>query len=292
MRKYLAVLLTVLLVVLAFFLPAQASIWNDRQLLDEPNITQWTEEREGFAESVQLTVAEKLMLLRSGSLSYLPVVGGEVALRFALTNGEAVFYESEEPTLSDSSAGRVASSEEEEEMAWEWTQRLTAVQSELRALQAVGALPQLWSWDETVESSGQWQVLYIDSDTQVSFLVYYIELSCSPYTMDLTVDDQTGKILAFTLRWSEGASPAWGVRGAVNFGSAWRDYWGMDSVSASWYSDYIKNILVDTDAMVKVHGDYNSNAEITFSYDGQLLRVPLSCWATVNNGWSSIQWNT
>ena len=51
----------------AFFLPAALSQWGDRRLLDEPHITRQDEEREGFAESLQLSVAEKLFLLRSGS---------------------------------------------------------------------------------------------------------------------------------------------------------------------------------------------------------------------------------
>ena len=286
MRKYLAVATTLLLVVLAFFLPALFSQWNDSQLLDEPHIVRDTEEREGFAESIQLTVAEKILLLRSGSLTPLPLGDkDEPEIRVALVEGETVIYESEEPTVPNAAAGTDGS------VSQEWANRLERVQSEIRTLQSMGALPSLWSWsDNMVESSGLGQILYIDSDTQVSFLVYHMELSCAPYSLSLTVDAQSGQILAFSLRWALGAPPNWGARGAANFGSSWRDYWGMDSVNGGWYNDYIRAILVETESMLQINGEYNSNADLSFSYDGQELRIPLSNWAGSKRG-CGIRWN-
>ncbi len=187
MRKYLAVATTLLLVVLAFFLPALFSQWNDSQLLDEPHILRGTEEREGFAESIQLTVAEKILLLRSGSLTPLPLGDrDEPEIRVALVEGETRIYESEEPSVPNAAAGTDGN------VSQEWANRLERVQSEICILQSMGALPSLWSWSETVESSGLGQILYIDSDTQVSFLVYHMELSCAPYSLSLAVDAQSG----------------------------------------------------------------------------------------------------
>lgn len=76
MNKYLAAALpvTVLLVVLAFFLPAQLSQWNDQKLLDDPVVLPSTAgDLAGFAEGVSLTVPEKLLLLRSGRLSAMEI---------------------------------------------------------------------------------------------------------------------------------------------------------------------------------------------------------------------------
>ena len=72
-RKFLAIALTFLLTAAAIFLPARLSQWNDRLLLDEPHILQ--EEREGFGESVGLTVAgQPCLRLRSGAgLRYPPL---------------------------------------------------------------------------------------------------------------------------------------------------------------------------------------------------------------------------
>ena len=80
--------LTALLVVLAFFLPAQLSQWDDRALLDTPNIVR-EEERELFADSIRLTVPEKLLLLRSGDLSWLDLEDAAYARMY--TWGEISF---------------------------------------------------------------------------------------------------------------------------------------------------------------------------------------------------------
>ena len=63
--------LTLALVALAIFLPAKLSQWNDRLLLDEPHVLRQDAEREGFAESMQLSIGEKLLMTRSGSASVL-----------------------------------------------------------------------------------------------------------------------------------------------------------------------------------------------------------------------------
>ena len=87
MSKLLAIALTALLMAAAFFLPAQLSHWNDRLLLDEPHIFQ-EEEREGFARSVGLTVAEKVLLLRGGNLDSLNLTEGELRATFSNSEGE------------------------------------------------------------------------------------------------------------------------------------------------------------------------------------------------------------
>ena len=69
MRKYAAALAVVLLMAAAFFLPEWLSALNDRQLLDNPVIQAENEEREGFAESMQRAVAEKVLLLRGGGFN-------------------------------------------------------------------------------------------------------------------------------------------------------------------------------------------------------------------------------
>lgn len=293
MRKYLAAAFAVLLVAAAVFFPEKLSEWEDQNIFDTPHLIQELEGREEFSDSIRLTVPEKLLLLRGGGLSYLDVSASVASeIRLAIVDGEAVIYESAEPTLGNSAAAGGAAGEEAEAEAKEWAARLESVRSELRALQLSGALPALWSEQEAVELAGYREVLAIDNETQIGFTLCYMYLAGAPYTMDLTVDAQTGKILAFTLRWSEGDSPSWGARGTANFGSVWRDYWGMDSVNAGWYSDYVKNILVDTETLVKLNGDYNANADVVFTYDGQQLRVPLACWGMVNSGWGcSIQWN-
>ena len=80
MGKYAAMLVALLLVAAAFFLPVRLSRWQDEQLLDDPHVTSYDKEREGFAESTQLSAAEKLLLLRSGTLTQVDL-GGETVLK-------------------------------------------------------------------------------------------------------------------------------------------------------------------------------------------------------------------
>ena len=256
MRNAFAVLAAVFLLAAAFFLPAALAQWEDRRLLDEPHITRQDQEREGFAESLQLSVAEKLLLLRSASVT-------SVALDAA--------YEAEEA-------------------AQKWEQRLERVQRELWSLQTLGAMPYLWSSGETAACTGYSQRLYIDQESQVSFLAYTMSLNCAPYSIHVMADAKSERILGFRLSWTKGAAPSWGFRGCTRFGTAWRDYWGMDSVSAAWNSEYIRSILEMPEEEFLRSGSYNSNADVAFSYGGQNLRVPLVNWVYSNSD-GVLEWN-
>ena len=256
MRNVLMALAAAALVAAAFFLPEQLSLLEDQQLLDRPNIVQ-QEEREGFAEQMQLTVGEKLLLLRSGKLSKVPLEeayltdeGTEMAFHYAISAGGVVeFYV--EPYLGASAAvgldpgeliaasSTAFATDKTLEMldsaaqasAQEWTDRLESVLSELQKLQSTGAMPSLWDSRETAEVTDRALSVYVDRDTQLSFQTYSLTLSCAPYKLAVTVDAQSGKLLGFILRWYNNFQPYWGYRGAERFGTAWRDYWGLDSVS-------------------------------------------------------------
>ena len=188
MRRYLLLLLAALLAAGAVFLPGQLSQWGDQVLLDEPHITREAE-REGFAESVQLTVAEKLLLMRSGTLERLYLSGeqsGGVTLNAASESAGLYVdaWANETPESFDQASDQ------------KWRERLAAVQTEVRTLQALGALPALWGADSEIALSDCGQVLYIDRATQMSFQVYSVSLSCAPYSLELTVDLQSGRVLS------------------------------------------------------------------------------------------------
>ena len=266
----------------AFFLPALLSQWGDQRLLDEPHITQQDEEREGFAESLQLSVAEKLFLLRSGSVTSVALEDMETA--------EVLWQEKDTAGVSALWQGSADAARELEENEKKWQQRLTRVRSELRGLQTAGALPYLWDSGDEVECTAHRQTLYIDGESQVSFLAYDMTLSGPPYTIRVTVDAKSERILTFRLSWSKGQRPNWGFRGSARFGSAWRDYWGMDSVSSAWNSEYIRSLLdMPAEEFVR-SGSYNANADISFTYDGQTLRVPLVNWVYSNTD-GVLEWN-
>ena len=148
----------------AFFLPALLSHWGDQRLLDEPHITRQDEEREGFAESLQLSVAEKLFLLRSGSVTSVALGDVETA--------EVLWQEKDTAGVSALWQGSADAARELEENEKKWQQRLTRVRSELRGLQTAGALPYLWDSGDEVECTAHRQTLYIDGESQVSFLSY------------------------------------------------------------------------------------------------------------------------
>lgn len=270
-------MLTVALVALALYLPPQVSRWYDRQIMDDPKVTQ-VEEREGLADSIRLTVAEKLLRLRGGNLSFLALPGEESEIRYFLENGKGGAYISSEPDIG-------TDEREFEEME----SRLEAVRRELLALQRSGALPALWTEDEEPELTDSGEMLYIDNDTQVSFMACHMELSFSSCSLGLTVDNQSGKILSLSLRWPREAPPSWGAAGAAGFGGAWRDYWGMDSVDAAWNSPRINELLTSALAFASNSGDYSASGEIAFTYGGQTLRVPLYGWSS--GGSCAIQWN-
>ena len=120
-------------------------------------------------------------------------------------------------------------------------------------------------------------MLYLDPGTHMSFQVYQMSLHWEDCAMDLMVDEQSGRILSLTLYcYQEDGMPQWGSRGASGFGSAWRDYWRMDSVSTGWYNEHTRDILEDLPAQAAGSGDYASD-QITFMYDTQSLSIPLEC---------------
>jgi hypothetical protein len=308
MRNYFAALAALLLIAAAVFLPGELAQWNDTALLDEPHILRQEEEREGFAEQMQLTVGEKLLLLRSGKLSKVPLEeayltdeGTEMAFHYAISAGGVVeFYV--EPYLGASAAvgldpgeliaasSTAFATDKTLEMldsaaqasAQEWTDRLESVLSELQKLQSTGAMPSLWDSRETAEVTDRALSVYVDRDTQLSFQTYSLTLSCAPYKLAVTVDAQSGKLLGFILRWYNNFQPYWGYRGAERFGTAWRDYWGLDSVSPGWSNSYNKEILENAEEAVRMNGDYNANSQINFTYNDQTLQIPLTSNATSN----------
>lgn len=291
--------LTLALVALAFYLPARLSRWNDRLLLDEPHITRQEAEREGFAESMQLSIGEKLLMIQGGSTSVLRLEEETVSVRFGITDGSATVYTGTENPyiyLRDLDGSTAAVEDvvyDAEAEAEKWRQRLTDIQDELHTLYQLGAIPQLWSSAETVDIASGGQVLYMNSDTQVSFQVYYATLSRAPYTINVAVDVQSGRILAFTLTWPVGSDVnlVWGLRGMSNFGGGWRDYWGLDSVDSNWNSPHIRSILDQQETILTKDGSYNANADIAFSYDGQSIYIPISSTAVLSRT-CQLSWNS
>ena len=276
-RFWAALALSAALIALAFYLPPQLSRWDDRKIMDEPQITKG-EEREGLADSLRLTVAEKLLLMHDGSLSYLSLPGGEAKVRYTIENDTGGVYISSEPEV------KAPAADDEE-----WSARLAGVRREMLALQRAGALPELWEEDIQAELSGSGEILCIDKNTQVSFLIWQMTLSFPDWNVGITVDSHTGKLLSLSLRWLRGEPPSWGATGTVGFGSAWREYWGMDSVDANWYTPRINEIL-SSPMTYTGNNDYSMAGEITFTYDGQTLRVPIYSWCS--GGSCAVQWKT
>lgn len=282
------------LVALSFFLPEWLSTLRDRQLLDSPSIQAENEDREGFAESIQLSVAEKLLLLRSGTLNVMELSqgeiegiyvnfpeGGEFTLNLSV---EEDFPELKVSENSDASAYI-------EELSQTWKDRLEAVQAEIRSLQAMGGLPELWSDEDPLHCTGYGELLYIDPDTQMSFQVYHVTLSRESLSLHLMVDIQSGRILSFSLQWGRDDSPSWGMRGASAFGGVWRNYWRLDSVSSGWYNEYNRSILERTEEAARTDGDYTACGQISFTYDSQSLPIPLECESYRGRSFA-IRWNT
>lgn len=230
-------------------------------------------------------MAEKLFLLRSGSVISVALEDMETA---------AVYFKNQGGNITLESASLWADGEEVayelEENERKWNQRLARVRSELRGLQTAGALPYLWDSEDEVTCTAHHQTLYIDQESQLSFLAYDMSLSGPPYAMRVMVDAKTERILSFRLSWSKGQRPDWGFRGSARFGSAWRDYWGMDSVSSAWNSEYIRSLLDMPLEEFLRSGSYNANADIAFTYDGQTLRAPLVNWVYSNSD-GVLEWN-
>ena len=279
-----------LLVAAAFFLPELLLTWGDGQLLDKPHMESQDEEREGFGESIQLTVPEKNMLLRSGQLTVMDL--DRTRLQRTAEASAVVVFESngsgEEMIL-------VAAEDEQyaEEIGRMWEARLASVRAEIRSLQTLGGLPEVWRTDDPPEYTGRGDLLYLDPDTRLSFRVYQLALEWENWSMDLLVDAQSERILSFTLQWDQDGRPNWGPRGASGFGSAWRDYWRMDSVSTGWYNEYTRSVLENLEAQLWSSGDYAAREQITFMYDSQSLAVPLSCQGSRPGNFAAyaIVWN-
>lgn len=294
MRKGTAFLAVAVLAALALFLPEWLSGIHDRQLLDSPSIQVQSEEQEGFAESLQMSVGEKVMLLRGGSMTVMELDHDWMETAYViLTDDAGVEFSSNLPNLSiavpEASVGTVIASYAED-LSQLWQTRLEEIRDELRSLQAAGGLPELWSEDSELYYSGHGDMLYIDPDTKLNFQVYRALLEGGSYTMDLTVDVQSGRILCFNLRWGKDVTPNWGMRGAYGFGEVWRSYWGLDSVSGKWYNEYNKSILEQAEESYRINGDINIHEQIVFTYDGQTLLIPLDCESYGGRNFS-IGWN-
>lgn len=298
MRRGLTFLAVVVLTALALIVPEWLSSINDTQMLDNLSIQVQDEEQEGFAESIQLSVAEKV-LLRSGAMTVMTLdnnkIEGTASLVTAGSEEAKMEFSANMAVPPEDMPELKAASEEEitvyvEEVSQLWRARLEDVQLELRSLQAAGGLPELWGEDTELYYTGLGDLLYMDPDTMISYQVYRILLESGAYTMDLTVDVQSGRILCFNLRWGKGVSPSWGMRGASSFGSVWRNYWGLDSVNSGWYNEYNKSILEQTEDSYRINGDYSAHGQIAFTYDGQSLPVPLDCEAYSGRSFS-ISWN-
>lgn len=287
MVKWAAAGTVLLLLAAAFFLPEWLSAAHDRQLLDRPSIQMQNADQEGFAESLQLTVAEKVLLMRSGTMSVTELGKAETPGVFVnISGGREPAVLPAEDTEDDELTAYI------QETTLLWEQRLEAVKLEIRNLQAAGGLPSLWSADGELSYAGSGELLYMDPDTRLNFQVYRMSLKCESYAMNVTVDVQSGRILAFALQWdwSGGASPSWGPRGAANFGGVWRNYWGLDSVSSGWYNEYNRDILERAAKSPETAGDYDARGQLSFTYDGQPVAVPLVFWSFSSRS-CGINWN-
>lgn len=296
-QKIWAVAIVAALVAGAFFLPELLLSWEDSQSLDILRLESQDEDREGFAGSIQLTVPEKILLLRSGELTVMELDrmvmesaadgGGDRAntvILFSASDGER----EAPPELKAGTEEEIDRYTEEARRVWE--ERLASVRGEVRSLQALGGLPEVWRSDGTPDYTGYGDLLYLDPDTYMSFQVYQMVLRWEDRSLDLLVDVQSGRILSFALRWTQSGQLNWGPRGASGFGSAWRDYWKMDSVSTSWYNEYTRSVLENVETQVFVNGDYAAHDQITFLYDSQSLAIPLDCQGSHSVNYSLI-WN-
>lgn len=284
-----------LLVAGAFFLPELLLAWGDSQSLDALQMESQDEEREGFAESIQLSVAEKILLLRSGALTVMELDQTQVEKMTIREAGEeagsVIYYSNLEETPPGLKAGTAEGFDSYTEEAGQlWEARLESAGAEIRTLQTLGGLPEVWQEDRLPDYTGRGELLYLDPETYVSFQVYQMALHWEDYSLSLLVDVQSERILSFTLQWTQGGEPNWGPRGASGFGSAWRDYWKMDSVSTGWYNEYTRSVLESVEAQAMVNGDYAAHDQITFLYDNQVLSIPLECQGARARSFS-ILWN-
>lgn len=280
-NKLLAVAAVALLVAGALFLPERLLVWGDGQLLDRLHMDAQDQAREGFGESLQLTVPEKLLLLRSGQLTAMNL--NQEILLYA---GEGGFLteEEQEDALSEELSRYLHESEQL------WAARVEALRGEIASLQTLGGLPEVWRAGSPPDYTAQGEILYLDEDSRMNFQVYQIALYWEKYSMELLVDSQSGRILSFLLHWSQGSRPSWGFRGGAGFGGAWRDYWGMDSVSTGWYGQRVRDMLENMEVQLPPSGEVSGYDQITFMYGGQPVPIPLACQGALS--WSfSLAWN-
>ena len=189
--KYAAALMVAALLAAAFFLPEWLTALHDRQLLDNPAVETSEEDHEGFAEAIGLTVAEKLLLMRSGTLTVMDLGREMEAQISSFRNAESelvVLWKNGEDS------GEAELQGYSEELSQVWETRLAAVQQEIRNLQAMGGLPALWSENDEVACGNMSEVLYMDPVTQMNFQVYRMTLLCGHYQMAVSVDAQSGRI--------------------------------------------------------------------------------------------------
>ncbi len=290
MVKWAAAGTVLLLLAAAFFLPEWLSAANDKQLLDRPAIQLQNTDQEGFAESLQLSVAEKVLLIRSGTLRVTELDKEGASWMFVSISG------SKEPDISAVPPPELLEDDEMaayiQEATHRWEQRLAAVKQELRSLQAAGGLPFLWSADGELSCASSGELLYMDPDTRLNFQVYRMSIKCESYSMNVTVDVQSGRILAFSLQWewSGGSLPVWPPQGAANFGGVWRNYWGLDSISSGWYNEYNRDMLERVAKDPETGGDYDARGLIAFTYDSQPVAIPLAFWSIAGRS-CGLSWN-
>lgn len=298
-RKAWILLAMACLIAAAFLLPERLSAWNDRLTIDRLTIETANVVREGFAESVQMTVAEKLILLRSGTLTAMDLNGEIAGGVYDSDSGGSDFTILYSPDSSELAAGltdspKAAAGEENaaytQETREQWEGRLVKLRQEVGALQNMGGLPEIWASDSEVSYTGYGEWLYMDTASRMSFPVYHMLVACGVYSLDVLVDEQSGRILSFNLGWSPPGGLNWGLRDAARFGGAWRNYWEMDAVAGDWYSPHNQIILERTWETVRTDGEYSAHSQIGFTYDGQTVSVPLECWGSDRG--CTITWNS
>lgn len=282
---FLALPLTVLLVAVAFYLPDQLSRWQDESLLDTPQIFRSDDALQDFAASIRLSIPEKIRLLRSRKLTPVEIPEEEREIRLTL-DAKGNVSRSEAPNLKESGAELSEEARAEAEKQEEtWRRRVTSARSEVRSLQKAGGIPLLWPEDALVTADNYREFLYIDTETQVTFLAYDMELSAANFTLSLLVDEQTGKILSFTAK-VRGGQFAW-EKGSGNFADAWRDYWYMDEVESTYAGTSIQEMLKPPPP--QGNSAYSASAEVGYSYGGEIVRVPLFSRST--DAIRSLLWN-
>lgn len=284
---------TLVLVILAFTLPARISQFNDRYLLDRPHLASEETGEGGLTGSARLSLPEKLLLIKSGN--YSSVSADEITGPILKEKGNSFQFtvtESNEVSLYDKKTDVNIAVNEAEEYGMEidetWGDRLLDARGELVALQRAGGLPILWT-DNRLTLIRASEEIYIDNDSQIAFSLYRMVLESDMCYIDLQADAQTGRLLSIGFQWSLGAPPSWGTNGANTFGDVWRSYWGMDSVNISWRENYIQNILVQTEEMTQSNS--SSLAAVVFSYDRQTLEVPLYAQTLIKEQICVLQWN-